>query len=201
MYIEWPQTDLKRSNVKIALYIIVYYTLSIHPRGPNVRPFRSTNSHFQDTRLLKIGNVSNDLRLTLKSYFIYTKYLRDPIFRPFCSTTSLFSRYKVAKNLKCIEWPQNDIKHLKVKSTYIKYLPTRPNFCSVSLYHQPFKRYHTFYNFPFTTMLNGQKRAKKKKMPKPQDLKFGWVYMNFGKQIWCASEEMSFEIFPPIWSH
>ncbi len=29
-----------------------------------------------------------------------------------------------------------------------------------------------------------------------------YVYMNFGEQIWCIlSEEMSFEIFTPIWSY
>ena len=51
-------------------------------------------------------------------------------------------------------------------------------------------------------------------MPKNQNLKFHLsfnnfgrdpppgVYMNFGEQIWCVlSEEMSFQIFSPIWFH
>ncbi len=48
--------------------------------------------------------------------------------------TQPFSRYKVVKNQKnqkCIEWPQNDIKHLPVKSTLctLSTHPWDPHFC------------------------------------------------------------------------
>ena len=45
----------------------ILYTLNTHPCGPNFTPFRSTTSHFQDTRLSKIGNAPNDPRMTLST--------------------------------------------------------------------------------------------------------------------------------------
>ncbi len=45
---------------------------------------------------------------------------------------------------------------------YTEYLPPSPKFWSVSLYWQPFSRNSTFYNSPFTAMLNSPKKNQKK---------------------------------------
>ncbi len=95
---------------------------------------------------------------------------------------------------------------------HTKYSPPSPKFGSVSLYDQRFQRYQTFYNSPLTTMLNVPKMNKK--MPKIQYLKFHKSLSNFGRNhpqeyawFWGVnmartfSEEMSFEIFTPIWSY
>ena len=50
-------------------------------------------------------------------------------------------------------WTLNSQKY----PVYIKYLPQRPKFWSVSLYDQRFLRHRTFYNSPLTPMLNAQK--------------------------------------------
>ncbi len=62
---EWPQNDLEHLTIKNTVYVI-----STYPREPNFRSLCSTTIRFQNTRLVKIrnyGNVSNDLRLILKS--------------------------------------------------------------------------------------------------------------------------------------
>ncbi len=47
--------------------IILYTPSTSYPQSANFRQFFSTSSHFQDTGLVKFGNVPNDLRLTLES--------------------------------------------------------------------------------------------------------------------------------------
>ncbi len=59
---EWPQINIEHLTVKVPLC----YALSTYHRGTNVGPFFSTASRFQDTRLSKIRNALNDLRLTFK---------------------------------------------------------------------------------------------------------------------------------------
>ena len=55
------------SNKKGIVYTVkrVLYALNIHPRGPNVTPFRSTTSHVRDARFPKIRNSPNNPRITL----------------------------------------------------------------------------------------------------------------------------------------
>ncbi len=60
---DWPQINLQHLTVKSTLY-----TLKTYPRGPNVRPFRSTISHFRDTRSRKIGNAPNEPKLNLMTW-------------------------------------------------------------------------------------------------------------------------------------
>ena len=52
-----------------------------------------------------------------------------PNFAPCRSTTRRF-RYRLVENRKCAEWPQNDLKHLSVKSTLctLNTDPRSPNF-------------------------------------------------------------------------
>ena len=62
-------------------------------------------------------------------------------------------------------------------TTYVLLVLTNPKFQLILLYDQPFSRYRTFYNCPFTTMLNTPKRTppppkKKKKIPKSQNFMF-----------------------------
>ncbi len=56
--------------------------------------------------------------LNCQRYPVYTVHSPP---RPKCHSVSLydkpFSRYNVVENRKCTEWPQNDLKHLTVKST------------------------------------------------------------------------------------
>ncbi len=61
---------------------------------------------------------------------------------------------------------------------YMKYLPLRPKFWSVSLYSQRFQRYRTCYHSPLTTMLYGQKKEPKN-LPKIQNLKFHYSFNKF----------------------
>ncbi len=101
-----------------------------------------------------------------------------------------------AKRSGCTEWPQTELEHLTVKSVYTKDLPMRSKFWSVSLYDQRFPGYCTFCNYKLTTMLNVQKRTKKKitKNPKFEMLhsilyttlvrSFLGACMNFGEPIW-----------------
>ena len=71
---EWPQTDFE-----ILTVISTSYTLSNYPRGPNLDPFCSMASHFQDIRFTKIDKnrkctewSQNDLEhLTVKSTCIH----------------------------------------------------------------------------------------------------------------------------------
>ena len=58
---EWPQTDFEHLTDKG----VPVYTEHLPTRGPNVGPFRYTISRFWDTRLSKIGNVPDYLRLSL----------------------------------------------------------------------------------------------------------------------------------------
>ena len=53
-------TDLEHLTVKNTLY-----TVSALQRGTNFGLFQSMTSHYQDIRLLKIGNAPNDLKLNL----------------------------------------------------------------------------------------------------------------------------------------
>ena len=56
--------------------------------------------------------------LNSQKYYIYTKYL--PLRSTFSSVllyNQRFSRYKVAENWKCTEWPQTELEHLTIKST------------------------------------------------------------------------------------
>ncbi len=62
---EWPQNVLKHLAVKSTLH-----TLSTYPQGQKVCPFRSMASRFPDTKMSKIdkiGNAPNDLRLALNT--------------------------------------------------------------------------------------------------------------------------------------
>ncbi len=60
---------------------------------------------------------------------------------------------------------QTELEHLSVKSTlYTPYgYPWGQNFGSFRSKTSGFPSYHTFYNYPLTTMLNGQKKKKKNK--------------------------------------
>ena len=60
---------------------------------------------------------------------------------------------------------------------YTKYLTLRSKFWSGSLYDQRLPRYH----FPSTTMLNGQKKKRTKKMPKIQNFKLHYSFNTFGR--------------------
>ena len=55
-------------------------------------------------------------------------YPWGPNFGPFCSTISCFrdtNMYKIGENRKCTEWPQTELKHVRVKSTlYTLYIIT-----------------------------------------------------------------------------
>ena len=55
---EWPWTLPKVHCIR---------TLNTYPRGRNFNPFCCTTSHFRDTRLQKMGNARNDLRMTLNT--------------------------------------------------------------------------------------------------------------------------------------
>ena len=75
---------------------------------------------------------------------VYTKYLpKKPKFQSVSLYDQQFSRYKVAENRKCTEWPQTDLKHLTVKSTLhtLNTYPMRPKCWCFSLYDYPFPRY------------------------------------------------------------
>ncbi len=58
---EWLQNVLEHFTVKSTPY-----TLNKYPPRPNLCPFCSNASHFQDKSLLKIGNAPNDIRMTMK---------------------------------------------------------------------------------------------------------------------------------------
>ncbi len=63
---EWPQTELEHLTVKSTLHM-----LSTYPWGPNVGPFRSTISCFQDTTCTmsaKTRNALNDPKLNLSTW-------------------------------------------------------------------------------------------------------------------------------------
>ena len=96
-------------------------------------------------------------------------------------------------------WTFNSQKYL----VYTKHLPLRPKFWSVSLYHQRFPRYRTFYNFLLTTKKKNETICQifnfsnftlpLTNFGRPPPLA---VHMNFGEQIWCVlSKEMPFETF------
>ncbi len=89
----------------------------------------------------------NDLEYLTDKSTLYTvgasMYLpHRPSFVPFRSTGNRFSRYKVGENWKCTEWPQTHLEYCNSEwlwtqskyPAYIKYLPPRPKFRSVSLY-------------------------------------------------------------------
>ncbi len=71
------------------------------PRCPNLCLFSSMANHFRDTRFLKIGevgNVPNDLRLTVKStWYTRSNYPRGPDLGPFCSMTCPFRDTRLFK--------------------------------------------------------------------------------------------------------
>ena len=91
--IQWPENDLEHLSAKSTMY-----ALSTHTKGPTFSPFRSKTSRFQGTRLMKfgnIGNVLNDLKLTLKfdsvkGPYTLSTYSRGPNFCPSRSMTNPF---------------------------------------------------------------------------------------------------------------
>ena len=97
-----------------------------------VCPFCSTTNRFQGTRLSKIGNAPNDLRMTLNIYLtcqtypVYTEYVPP---RPKFWSVSLYGqlilRHKVVENWKCIEWPLSDLEQLSKHPAYFEYFPPR----------------------------------------------------------------------------
>ena len=94
---KWPQTDLEHLTVKSILYALNTYT-----RSPNFHPFCCTTNHYRDTRLQKIRNALNDLRMALKPNFkstLYTlvSYPRGTKFYPFHSTTSRLQDTRLSK--------------------------------------------------------------------------------------------------------
>ncbi len=129
---QWPQKDLNHLTVKRNMY-----TLNTQPQGPNFNPFRSMTSRFRDKRS-KIGNAPNDNRRTLTTLLSNVTCIHW-ILIPKAQISIRFAlrpstaRYKVVKNRKCAEWPQNYLNHLTVKRT--RYTPnTHPealiSFCS-----------------------------------------------------------------------
>ncbi len=66
-----------------------------------------------------------------RKYLVYTEYSSmGPKFHSLLLYDQPFSRYNIVKNRKCIEWPQNDLNHLTVKSTLytLNTHPRGPNF-------------------------------------------------------------------------
>ncbi len=84
----------------------------------------------------------------LHKYPAYTEYSRQvSIYHSGSLYGQPFSRYKIVKNQKCTQWPQNVLKHLTVKvPVHTEYLSPMPKIHTVSLYDQPFSRYKVVEN-------------------------------------------------------
>ena len=108
---------------------------------------------FSRYRLAKHRTAPNNPRMTL-----ITEMSKIPcvhwILTPEAQISLCFAlrpavfKIQVFQKSKCTEWPQNDLKHLRVKSTLCT-LNTNlwgPKFHSVSLYDQSFPRYRIFKN-------------------------------------------------------
>ncbi len=134
---KWPQTELEHLRAKSTLY-----TLNTYLRSRNFRPFNSTINRFRDTwRKSEIHGMTFTWRLTVKST-LYTLniYLWGPEFGPFRSMISSFrdtctrlrnsEMHRVTPNWT---WSHNSQKYSIYR--YIKHLPQRPRFWSLSLYH------------------------------------------------------------------
>ncbi len=95
---EWPQRDFTHLYVKSILN-----TVGTYRRGLNFGSFCSTGRRFWDTRLSKVRNAPNDLRMTLpfkcQKYPVYTKYLHQrPKFWSVPLYNHAFLKYKVVNN-------------------------------------------------------------------------------------------------------
>ncbi len=128
-FIEWPQPNPEHFQKHL-------YTLKTCTRGTHVGVLRSATCRFLDTRLLKIGNATNDLRLPLNTYQsqipVYTEYL--PVLVRFALWSSVFAIHCCRKSEKLemhrmtSDWPWT-LKNEKY-SVSTKYLLTvrGPNF-------------------------------------------------------------------------
>ncbi len=106
--------------------------------------FRSKTCRFRDKRLLKLRNTLNDPQnylkhLTAQVSCIYWILIPEAQISLRFAYGQPFSRYRIVENQKCTrgQWPQNDPRHLTVKSTLyiLNTHPRGPNFtpfCSMT---------------------------------------------------------------------
>ncbi len=132
------------------MYTLNTYSTPTPTQVPYFSPFRSRTSYFADTslRLLKIGNVANDLSLNVNTYNVTFRsspvcgeqlpLRREPNFSPFHATTIRFRDTR----LREIQWPQSDLEQLQVPCIHLITPPTLhrgPNLVCFTLRSADFK--------------------------------------------------------------
>ena len=115
---EWPKTELDPLSVKKT----TLYILNIFPRGPNFVRFtlQLGVSKIQGREKSEIHRmIPNWTWIHNNQKYLYTlnTHSRGANIWSVSLYDERFSRYKVAENQKCTEWPQTELEHLIVKST------------------------------------------------------------------------------------
>ncbi len=133
---KWPRNDHEHLTGKGAMYTKY---LAPMPKFLSItlQPVYEIEDYWK-SEMHQITSESAGKLVKSTMYTLY-KYFWDPNFCPLHSIIELFLWYKNVKDLKCTEWPKNNLEHLMDKITQytlIKYLHLRPKFWSVFRYNQ-----------------------------------------------------------------